>query len=291
MLKSMTGFGKSVIEIENKKYIIEIRSLNSKLPDVNIKIPVFLRNKELSVRNQISKALERGKIDMVINFEANGTSNNFVINKDVVENYHKQLLMLNDKLNINSSGNLLEIIMRMPDTMKIEETEISESEWKTIENSVDKALAELNDHRENEGKALETDITGRVRLILEMAESTDVIEEARIKNIRGRLKQNLMEHFENNEYDINRFEQEMIFYLEKIDITEEKVRLKNHCMYFLEIVNNEQSQGKKLGFICQEIGREINTLGSKANDSDLQKIVINMKDELEKIKEQLLNIL
>jgi uncharacterized protein (TIGR00255 family) len=291
MLKSMTGFGKTIFEIENKKYTIEIRSLNSKSLDVNTKMPVFLKNKELPVRNLISKELERGKVDLVINFESNGAINNFIINKDVVINYYNQLLLLKDRLNINPDHNLLEVIMKLPDTIKVDENEINEQEWKIIEDSINKTLYELNNYRVNEGKILEIDIINRIRIILDLVESIRNIEEKRIENIKSRIKQNLNEFFDKNEYDLNRFEQEMIYYLEKIDITEEKVRLLNHCNYFLETVNKEQSSGKKLGFICQEIGREINTLGSKANDSELQKIVINMKDELEKIKEQLLNIL
>jgi len=291
MLKSMTGFGKSVCELLNKKFTIEIKSLNSKQLDINAKLPILLKSKDLIIRNEISRLLERGKIDINISAETNGTINNFCINKDVVINYYNQLEIINDKLNINSKDNLLEIIMKLPDTIKNEENEVNEEEWTVVYNTISKAINELNDYRLNEGKILESDLISRIKLIVNMINDIENLEGKRIEYIKNRIKQNMHELIENNNFDKNRFEQELIYYIEKIDITEEKVRLKNHCNYFIETVNAEESQGKKLGFICQEIGREINTLGSKANDSDMQKIVIQMKDELEKIKEQLLNVL
>ena len=287
----MTGFGKSVCELSNKKFTIEIKSLNSKQLDINAKLPILLKSKDLIIRNEISRLLERGKIDFIISAETNGTINNFCINKDVVINYYNQLEIINDKLNINSKDNLLEIIMKLPDTIKNEENEVNEEEWTVVYNTISKAINELNDYRLNEGKILESDLISRIMLIVNMINDIENLEGKRIEYIKNRIKQNMHELIENNNFDKNRFEQELIYYIEKIDITEEKVRLKNHCNYFIETVNAEQSQGKKLGFICQEMGREINTLGSKANDSDMQKIVIQMKDELEKIKEQLLNVL
>ena len=205
----------------------------------------------------------------MINFESDGTTNNFIINNSVVINYYRQLLSIKEDLNIDSPFNILDAVMRLPDTLKIEDNEISEEEWQNIEGSIDKTLAGLDDYREKEGKILEDDILNRILKILNLAESINNFEKVRIDNIKSRLRQNLAEFIDNNEYDHNRFEQELIYYLEKIDITEEKVRLKNHCNYFIETAGSNFSTGKKLGFICQEIGREINTLGAKANDSNV----------------------
>lgn len=286
----MTGFGKSTFEIENKKYSVEIRSLNSKFLDITLKIPVHIKNREIAIRNLVSKSLERGKIDFILNHEYNGSGNTFVINTAIIDNYIDQLTAIKNKFCLPDS-NLLEVIMKMPDVLKIDENEISEDEWNLLESFIKNTLHELDNFRSEEGKTLEKDMRDRIKLIMDYAGSIKFLEESRIENIKSRLKHNITEFFSKNEYDANRFEQEIIYYLEKIDITEEMVRLVNHCNYFLETINKEQSQGKKLGFICQEIGREINTLGSKAYDIGIQKIVVNMKDELEKIKEQLLNVL
>jgi uncharacterized protein (TIGR00255 family) len=291
MLLSMTGYGKALCEIGNKKLTIEIKSLNSKQLDLNTRLPGFYREKEIEVRNLISRRLERGKVDFSLYAEVTGSENNSVINADIVKNYYQQLSKISDELGIGSKSELLPIIMRLPDVLKTEREELDEGEWKLILEGIEKSMDELNKFRAQEGKALEKDITERTVIILDLLKQVEPLEKQRIIKVRERLRQNLKELSENDEYDENRFEQELIFYIEKLDITEEKIRLANHCEYFINNLGNEENVGKKLGFITQEMGREINTLGSKANDSDLQKLVIKMKDELEKIKEQLLNVL
>lgn len=291
MLLSMTGYGKALCEIGNKKLTIEIKSLNSKQLDLNTRLPGFYREKEIEVRNLISRRLERGKVDFSLYAEVTGSENNSVINTEIVKNYYQQLSKISNELGIGSKTELLQIIMRLPDVLKTEREELDEGEWKLILEGIEKSMDELNKFRAQEGKALEKDITERTQIILDLLKQVDPLEKQRIIKVRERLRQNLKELSENDEYDENRFEQELIFYIEKLDITEEKIRLANHCEYFINNLGNEENVGKKLGFITQEMGREINTLGSKANDSDMQKLVIKMKDELEKIKEQLLNVL
>jgi uncharacterized protein (TIGR00255 family) len=287
----MTGYGKALCEIGNKKLTIEIKSLNSKQLDLNTRLPGFYREKEIEVRNLISRRLERGKVDFSLYAEVTGSENNSVINTEIVKNYYQQLSKISNELGIGSKTELLQIIMRLPDVLKTEREELDEGEWKLILEGIEKSMDELNKFRAQEGKALEKDITERTQIILDLLKQVDPLEKQRIIKVRERLRQNLKELSENDEYDENRFEQELIFYIEKLDITEEKIRLANHCEYFINNLGNEENVGKKLGFITQEMGREINTLGSKANDSDMQKLVIKMKDELEKIKEQLLNVL
>jgi uncharacterized protein (TIGR00255 family) len=287
----MTGYGKALCELGNKKLTIEIKSLNSKQLDLNTRLPGFYREKEIEVRNLLSRRLERGKIDFGLYAEVTGSENNSVINSEVVKNYYEQLSKISDDLGLESKSDLLQIIMRLPDTLKTEREELDEGEWQQILEGVDRAMDELIKFRTQEGKALEKDITERTHKILELLKEIEPLEKQRILKVRERLRQSLKELSENEEYDENRFEQELIFYIEKLDITEEKVRLTNHCEYFINNIGNEENVGKKLGFITQEMGREINTLGSKANDSEMQKLVIVMKDELEKIKEQLLNVL
>ncbi|MFA6402721.1 MAG: YicC/YloC family endoribonuclease [Salinivirgaceae bacterium] len=291
MLLSMTGYGKALCEIGNKKLTIEIKSLNSKQLDLNTRLPGFYREKEIEVRNLISRRLERGKVDFSLYAEVTGSENNSVINTEIVKNYYQQLSKISNELGIGSKTELLQIIMRLPDVLKTEREELDEGEWKLILEGIEKSMDELNKFRAQEGKALEKDITERTQIILDLLKQVDPLEKQRIIKVRERLRQNLKELSENDEYDENRFEQELIFYIEKLDITEEKIRLANHCEYFINNLGNEENVGKKLGFITQEMGREINTLGSKANDSDMQKLVIKMKGELEKIKEQLLNVL
>ncbi len=291
MLISMTGFGKAICELGNKKLTIEIKSLNSKQLDINSRMPGFYREKEIEVRNLISKKLERGKIDFAMYAEVTGIENNSIINIELVKAYYHQLVKVSDDLGIENKSDLLKIVMRLPDTLKTEREELDETEWEKVIVFIEQALEELIKFRIQEGQALEKDIVDRIEIIRELLRQIDPLEKQRIERYKDRLRQNLRELSENDEYDENRFEQELIFYLEKLDITEEKVRLANHCEYFLKNVNKDETVGKKLGFISQEMGREINTLGSKANDSDMQKLVIKMKDELEKIKEQLLNVL
>lgn len=291
MLISMTGFGKASKEIGSKKITIEIKSLNSKQLDVFSRIPGYYKEKEIEVRNLISKKLARGKVEFNMYAEISGTDNNSVVNTEMVKSYYEQLTKISKELGIPKEQDLLQTIMRLPDTLKTEREELDDDEWNEVIVGISKAIDDLIDFRTQEGKVLEKDITERVTKISQLLKEVEPLEKQRLERVKERLRANLTELAEKENLDENRFEQELIFYLEKLDITEEKVRLKNHCDYFLETTKSNEPVGKKLGFISQEIGREINTLGSKANDSDMQKIVVLMKDELEKIKEQLLNVL
>lgn len=292
MLKSMTGFGKAVNEFENKKITIEIKSLNSKQADIIAKIPSLYKEKEMELRNMLIKALNRGKIELSVWIDQNEADKNIRLNKLVIKNYYQQLTELAESLNRNvDNEQILEIIMRLPDVMKTEVREIDEKEWLIIKETVNDAITEIEKFRLQEGKVLETDFGQRIEQIKKLQSQIEPFEKSRIEKVKERIKQNFKDNLKEVDADNNRFEQELIYYLEKLDITEEKVRLANHCSYFIETMNENESQGKKLGFIAQEIGREINTIGSKANHADIQKIVVQMKDELEKIKEQVLNVL
>lgn len=291
MIQSMTGYGKAVCELPNKKISIEIKSLNSKQLDLNTRMPNLYREKEIEVRSLLGKHLSRGKIDLSFYVEAATSDKITKINQQVISNYHEQLKAIASDLGLDNSTDYLKVIMPLPDTVKVELAELDEEEWKAIVNTLNNAINDITDFRKREGMALEADIRERIELISQLLNEVPKYESQRIDKIRTRIRENLDELVQNNKIDENRFEQEIIFYLEKLDVTEEKVRLSNHLEYFIETIESEDAVGKKLGFITQEIGREINTLGSKANDADLQKIVIRMKDELEKIKEQILNIL
>lgn len=292
MLISMTGFGKATLELKNKKISIEIKSLNSKQLDINTRMPNLYKEKDLVIRNEIKSKLERGKVELSIFIESVGTDKETKINKPIVEGYYKQLNELAQDLGIDIDKEpLLQTIVKLPDALKVEYQELDEEEWNLIFEGFKTALAEIINFRSQEGKALQNDIFARIKNIENLLVEVPQYENERIETVRTRINDNLKDFVEKQNVDKNRFEQEMIYYLEKLDITEEKVRLANHCKYFIETSNAGNSEGKKLGFIAQEIGREINTLGSKANHSNIQKIVIDMKDELEKIKEQLLNVL
>jgi uncharacterized protein (TIGR00255 family) len=290
MIKSMTGFGKAECELKDRKIIIEIKSLNSKNLDIYTKIPGIYREKELEIRNTISKVLLRGKVEIVLYYEIAEGNKATSINPDVVKNYYNQLKSIASDLNIETSEQLLQIATRLPDTLNTERDEIDKNDWTKIIETVVDALNQLDNFRTQEGEFLQKDIVQRINTIDKYKEEITPFEINRTEKIRTKLMESLS-NLSDQEIDKNRFEQELIYYLEKLDITEEKVRLTNHCNYFIEMINEPESNGKKLGFISQEIGREINTIGSKANDSDIQKFVILMKDELEKIKEQMLNIL
>ncbi len=290
MIKSMTGFGKAECELKDRKIIIEIKSLNSKNLDIYTKIPGIYREKELGIRNTISKVLLRGKVEFVLYYEIAEGNKATSINQDVVKNYYTQLKNIASDLNIETSEQLLQIATRLPDTLNTEREEIDKNDWAKINETVLDALNQLDNFRIQEGEFLHKDIEQRIKTINQYKEEITPFEINRTEKIRTKLNESLSS-LSDQEIDKNRFEQELIYYLEKLDITEEKVRLTNHCNYFTEMINEPESNGKKLGFISQEIGREINTIGSKANDSDIQKFVILMKDELEKIKEQMLNIL
>ena len=286
MLKSMTGFGKAVLELPEKKITIEIRSLNSKTLDLNTRFPSFYREKELEIRNIISEKIQRGKVDFSMMVELNPAARNQKVNADLIKSYIQEFKNITPTV---TDGELLPVVMRLPDVISYSQDDLGEDEWNQIRATIITAIDALNEFRLDEGKVLEKYITSNLTNILDLLTQVVPFEIERITTIKERFAKRLEEV--KVEIDQNRFEQELIFYLEKLDITEEKVRLKNHCEYFLKELEGNESNGKKLGFISQEIGREINTLGSKSNHSEMQKIVVQMKDELEKIKEQALNIL
>lgn len=291
MIKSMTGYGKTESELDNKKITVEIKTLNSKQLDLNTRMPSAYRAKELEIRNILSQGLERGKIELNIQLEQNGEDSNFSINKALARKYYDQLKGLADDLDQSDFSNYLPIILKMPDVLKADKEDLDENEWIKLEKIIKDAITQVDEFRLQEGKLLQKEISDRVFTIVKLLEEVEPFETVRIDQIKERIQKNLDSLQTDLKIDQNRFEQELIYYIEKIDITEEKVRLKQHCDYFLETIVCDGSLGKKLGFISQEIGREINTLGSKANEVNMQKIVIQMKDELEKIKEQLFNIL
>ncbi len=285
MIESMTGYGKAVTQLPNKKLTIEIRSLNSKNIDIITRIPSSYKEKELAIRKKLAKKLVRGKVSFVMQIESTGIEGATKINKELVRKYVEDL----KEISTSDSDNLLDIAMRLPDTLRTEKEELDVAEWKVVENCIDTAITEIVAYRQTEGAVLEKDFRNRVKTIINLLEQVNVLDPERKKEVRDKLKKAIDEL--KQKVDENRFEQEMIYYLEKLDITEEQVRLKNHLDYYLEMLDSDTSNGRKLGFITQEMGREINTLGSKANFAGMQKIVIQMKDELEKIKEQNLNIL
>jgi uncharacterized protein (TIGR00255 family) len=291
MIKSMTGYGKSIADTALKKISIEIRSLNSRSLDLNTRLPWVYKEKETEIRNLVSQKLDRGKIDLSINFDNLDSEVIPVINKNIISNYYRQIKEIATDLGTDIDNQILTTIMRLPDALKTEKPELQEEEWIIVRDKIIESIAQLNNYRTEEGKSIEEDMKRCIDKILSMLEEIEPFEEDRIKKIREKLNSSLIENFGSENIDKNRFEQELIFYLEKLDINEEKVRLKKHCEYFLEKLASPPPNGKVLGFISQEIGREINTIGSKANDASIQKIVVMMKDELEKIKEQSLNVL
>ena len=286
MIQSMTGFGKSTLLLTQKKITFEIKSLNSKTLDLNTRIPQAYREKELQIRKQIADTLERGKIDLTLTIENTSDKNSTIINADIVKGYINQMLQIIPNADTTE---LLKMAVRMPDALVIPTEEIQEEEYKQIENIIQQALAELKQFRIQEGKNLQKDFELRIENIKKLLVEIEKLDPERLLSVRERLEKSVAEIAER--VDENRFEQELIFYFEKLDITEEKVRLSNHLNYFLQTLNEPQSNGRKLGFIAQEMGREINTLGSKASHAGMQQIVVLMKNELEKRKEQVLNIL
>ena len=288
MIQSMTGFGKSIVELPGKKITIELKSLNSKNLDLNARMPSQYRERELDLRGKIAKSLSRGKVDFSLYVEITGEATTASVNAAVVKKYIQQLKEI-PSTGTADEASLLEIAMRLPDTLRTEREEIDESEFNAIDQGLEEALAEINDFRDAEGKALEKDFVLRIETLQQLLQEVIEIDPQRIDAVKERLQKGIEELKEN--VDENRFEQELVYYIEKYDITEEKTRLENHLSYFTETLNSSDSNGKKLGFIGQEIGREINTIGSKSNFAPMQKLVVQMKDELEKIKEQLLNVL
>jgi len=287
----MTGYGKTECELPSKKITIEVKSLNSKQLDINARFPGIYREKDIEVRRIIADNLERGKIDFNLYCEQLGTESSAIINKPIVNSYLAQLADIYKEQNMSMSEVAIQTILRLPDSVKVEHEQLDEQEWKIIADKIREAIGKLDQFRIQEGAALELDIVSHIDMILSLKNQVDPYEPERVERVKTRLTDAMNSISTNIQSDPNRFEQEMIFYLEKLDINEEKVRLENHCAYFLDTIKEPYPSGKKLGFIAQEIGREINTMGSKANHSEIQKLVIVMKDELEKIKEQLLNIL
>ena len=285
MIQSMTGYGKHILQLPSKKITIELKSLNSKNLDINARLPQFYREKELELRKMIAAALVRGKVDFNLYVEITGEETTAEVNQGVVKNYMNQLsrIVQGDEIK------LLEMALRMPDTLKTEKDAIDEEEYKSIVEAMNEALSNIVEFRNEEGKVLEEDFVARLKNLNELLEAVKMMDPERLGTVRERLEKAVADL--KVELDANRFEQELIYYLEKYDITEEKVRLANHLKYFETTLNSKESNGKKLGFISQEIGREINTIGSKANYAPMQQLVVQMKDELEKIKEQMLNVL
>ncbi|MBW8199127.1 YicC/YloC family endoribonuclease [Flagellimonas abyssi] len=285
MIQSMTGFGKHIVQLPSKKITIELKSLNSKSLDINARLPQIYREKELELRKMIAGALERGKVDFNLYVEITGEETTSEVNQGVVRNYMDQLANIVNGDDIK----LLEMALRMPDTLKTDKDDIDEEEYKSIIEAMNEALSRIVEFRNEEGKVLEEDFVARLNNLNDLLEKVNTMDPERLGTVRERLEKAVADL--KVELDANRFEQELIYYLEKYDITEEKVRLANHLKYFESTLNSDDSNGKKLGFISQEIGREINTIGSKANYAPMQQLVVQMKDELEKIKEQMLNVL
>ena len=285
MIQSMTGYGKTVLQLPTKKITIELKSLNSKNLDLNVRIPSYYREKELDIRKNLAADLERGKIDFSIYIEGNGGEGSSKINESVVKEYMSQLRNIVGSNEIE----LLKMAVRLPEALKTEREELDEEEWENITNAIEETVVKINKYRTDEGKVLCNDFVLRITNIEELLEKVIEIDPQRIEQVKDKVKKAIADL--EAKIDENRFEQELIYYIEKLDITEEKVRLKNHLEYFKKELNSLESNGKKLAFITQEIGREINTIGSKSNFAPMQKLVVQMKDELEKIKEQSLNVL
>ena len=290
MIKSMTGFGKGEAVYGDKKFRVELRSLNSKQLDLSVKIPSKYRAIEAEVRAIITRELQRGKVDCFVSFESSVAETSAHINREAFAAYAKELREVCSANSVATNGDyFLSAILRMPDVITSEEQEVSDDELKAIVGATMQAVEQLNAFRVQEGAILIADLFKRIDLIEQYRHEVEPFETARVEVIKNRIRENLQKLAV--EVDNNRLEQEMIFYIEKLDITEEKVRLDNHCAYFREVANEEEAPGRKLGFIAQELGREINTMGSKSNEANMQRLVVKMKDELEKIKEQVLNIL
>ena len=291
MIQSMTGFGKATCEYGNKKIVVEVKSLNSKQLDISTRISGLYREKDIEIRNILSQQLERGKIDFSLYIDNSGKESVSQINQAVLEAYYQQIRQLSANLGIDVPTNWFEVLLRLPDALKTETIEMDENEWAEILKAINEAIQQMQNFRTQEGKSLENVFNTKIARIGELLDQVVPFEAERIERIKARLEENLQNISEKIDYDKNRLEQELIFYIEKLDVNEEKVRLRTHLNYFVETMQHEKSPGKKLGFIAQEIGREVNTLGSKSNHSEMQKIVVLMKDELEQIKEQVLNVL
>ena len=290
MLLSMTGYGRAVKSYQDKTITIEIRSLNSKFTDLRIKLPQNYKEKEVELRKMVLGRAERGKVDLVIDIKSKEGDDEYSLNMNLFKKYYKELSNLSNELNM-PNGDLMQAILKLPNVVNSEVGTIPEEEWQALRDTVSEAVDNFTKFRKDEGAAMEKDLRHRIENITTFLPQLKAFEDERIVKLRQRLQQNLDEYLGRENVDENRFEQEVIFYLEKIDVTEEKVRLEQHCKYFLEQLDGKKVQkGRKLSFITQEMGREINTLGAKAYSSDIQRIVVKMKDDLEKIKEQVANI-
>ncbi|MCK9269268.1 MAG: YicC/YloC family endoribonuclease [Bacteroidales bacterium] len=292
MIKSMTGYGRAESGDGERKYTIEIKTINSKQFDLQMRMPSLFKEKELELRTFLLQRLERGKVELTIQVDASQTAENFTINKALAHRYFEEIRQLQRELNLDEKQNFVDVILRLPEVVQPAPEVLADDTWHVVRAAVDEAAEHCDQSRQNEGRLLQADFELRIGLIQDYLQKIEPFEIARIERIREKLRKDLEKYFETQNIDQNRFEQEIIYYLEKIDITEEKVRLKQHCNYFMQTVKeNNTSGGKKLNFISQEVGREINTIGSKASDYEMQRLVVQMKDELEKIKEQLFNIL
>lgn len=291
MIQSMTGYGKAIANYKGKKITVEVKSLNSKALDLSTRIAPIYREKEMEIRQMVAKALERGKVDFSLWVEKEASAEATPINVLLATNYYQQLKGLSEKLGLKEPEDLLTTIVRMPDVMtKTEVEELEEEEWDCVQTAVNEAIKQLIDFRKQEGAALQKKFEEKINNIAQLLRDIEPYEKVRVEKIKQRITDGL-NAIPNVEYDKNRLEQELIYYIEKLDISEEKQRLANHLNYFVETMNEGHGQGKKLGFIAQEMGREINTTGSKSNIAEMQNIVVRMKDELEQIKEQVLNVM
>lgn len=288
----MTGYGLGAKDNQKVKYTVEIKSLNSKFLELNLRLPKAFSDKELVLRGECSRLIERGKVNLVVSVEyVDQTAAAATINAELLKNYYRQLEAIAKDLDTENKGNLFELALNMPEVVSHNEDEVDEDEAALLMGAFQVAVAQLNQFRADEGEVLRQDLSSRTQDILRLLTEVEAVETDRIPLIRDRIHQYLNDAVGKENVDMNRFEQELIFYIDKLDITEEKVRLRSHCNYFLQALEAADANGKKLGFISQEMGREINTLGSKANHAGIQQVVISMKEELEKIKEQLLNVL
>ncbi len=291
MLFSMTGYGRSKVDFQDKVITVEIRSLNSKYTDLRIKLPNQYKEKEPDIRKLITDRIERGKVDFAIELSNGSGEDNYSLNIPLFKKYYSELKLLSDELGEHPKE-ITSAILRLPNVVTSQQADLAEEEWQIVLQGVQEALQRFDAFREKEGQVMEADMRERCQIILDLLDQVSPFEQERIEKMRARMQQNMEEFLGRENVDENRFEQEMLFYLEKMDITEEKLRLRQHCDHFQEVIQNDQTQkGKKLSFIGQEIGREINTLGAKAYSFGIQRLVVSMKDELEKIKEQVANSL
>ena len=290
MIRSMTGYGSATGQVAGLKVTIEMRALNSKFLELNLRAPSLFRDKESELRLELSKMTERGKLDVLITIDNNELARRSTINKEVFKSYYEELKSLSSELNM-SEVSWVDTVLKLPQVLNSDKSDVTEEQWNELWQLIMQAIEKLNEYRAEEGKALENDLSERLNCILKLLDEVTPFEKERVDNIRQRLGKNIADMRDITNVDQNRFEQELIYYIEKLDVSEEKTRLRANCNYFQEAMKSSEANGKKLGFIGQEIGREINTLGAKANDANIQRRVIDMKDELEKLKEQLANVL